>query len=92
MLGFFLPDCGSNQQPTLTRIAHTNHYTPDAVYYFIFNLNLLRIIVNIYPIYLKEVFEDAKSVNGRTDNTIAQILKGQTTIYNTLHRKQSILK
>jgi hypothetical protein len=39
---------------------------------------------------LKEVLEDAKSVNGRTDNTIAQILKGQTTIYKTLHRKLNI--
>jgi ribosomal protein L35AE/L33A len=45
-------------------------------------------MVNIYPIYLKEVLEDAKSVNGRTDNTIAQILKGQTTIYKTQNTTQ----
>jgi hypothetical protein len=59
-------------EPTtyLTRSDHTNHYTPDSVYCLIFYLNLLRIIVNIYPIYLKEDFEDISSINPKTDNTI----------------------
>jgi hypothetical protein len=41
--------------------------------------------------YFKEEFEDAKSVNRRrTGNTMAQRIKGQTTIYKTLHRKLNI--
>jgi len=40
---------------------------------------------------LKEEFEDTNSINRRTDNTMAQLIKGQTTIYQTLHRKLNIV-
>jgi hypothetical protein len=49
------------------------------------------IVIKNICIYFKEEIEDAKSVNRRrTGNTMAQRIKGHTTIYKTLHRKPNI--
>jgi hypothetical protein len=83
----------SGLEPTtyITRSERSNHYSPDTFIFLFFILICYGIIVNIYTIYLKEEFEDAKSVNRRkTGKTMAQRIKEQTTIYKTLHRKLNV--
>ena len=78
-------------EPTtyLTRSDHTSHYTPDVVYFFLF-FHLTLLLYNCkHTSYILERRIWRYQLNKSKDrqNTMAQLIKGQTTIYKTLHRK-----
>ena len=72
----------------LTRSDHTSHYTPEVVYFYNFLFDFVTYNCK-HTSYLLErrVWRYQLNKSKHRQNTMAQLIEGQTTIYKTLHTK-----